>query len=155
MHELSALANGGRIVAHNDANYGDPWALLAPGRGIHTGDGWETRRRREPGHDWIIVALGAAGRIERIEVDTACFKGNYPDVCAVQAAKFSAGTTQSIVSQSMFWDEILATQKLGPDAIHVFGPDRLRAPDPVTHLRLAIQPDGGISRFRVFGRPAA
>jgi allantoicase len=155
VHELSALANGGRIVAYNDAHYGDPWAILAPGSGVNTGDGWETRRRREPGHDWIIVALGHVGRIERIEVDTACFKGNYPDVCSVQAALVSAGTTQSIITQSMFWDEILATQKLGPDANHVFGPELLAPSGPVTHLRLAIRPDGGISRFRVFGRLAA
>ncbi|NND49549.1 MAG: allantoicase, partial [Rhizobiales bacterium] len=71
VHELSALANGGRIVACNDAHYGDPWAILAPGRGANMGDGWETRRRREPGHDWMIVELGHAGLIERIEVDTA------------------------------------------------------------------------------------
>ena len=154
VHELSALANGGRIVAYNDAHYGDPWAILAPGRGANMGDGWETRRRREPGHDWIIFELGHAGLIERIEVDTAHFKGNYPDLCSVHGAKITAGTRQSIITQSMFWDEILPEQKLGPDAIHIYEADRIATAGPVTHLRLAIHPDGGISRFRAFGRLA-
>ena len=68
---MSAIANGGRIAGFNDAHYGDPWVILIPGRGINMGDGWETRRRREPGHDWILVRLGAPGVIERVEVDTA------------------------------------------------------------------------------------
>ena len=81
--ELSAIANGGRIAGFNDAHYGNPWVILTEGRGVNMGDGWETRRRREPGNDWILVRLGAPGLIEQIEVDTAHFKGNYPDRCSV------------------------------------------------------------------------
>ncbi len=69
-HELSLATNGGRIIAYNDAHYGSVWTMLLKGRGINMGDGWETRRRREPGHDWIIVKLGAPGLIEQVEVDT-------------------------------------------------------------------------------------
>ena len=87
-HELTAIINGGHIVGYNDSHYGDPWVILTPGRGINMGDGWETRRRREPGNDWIVVALGTEGIVERIEVDTAHFKGNYPDCCSVEATKF-------------------------------------------------------------------
>ena len=73
--ELSAITNGGQIVGYNDAHYGNPWVILAPGRGTDMlGDGWETRRRREPGNDWIVVALGARGVVERLEIDTAHFK---------------------------------------------------------------------------------
>jgi allantoicase len=57
--------NGGRILGFSDAHYGDYMRLLAPGRGINMGDGWETRRRREPGYDWMIIALGARGEIEK------------------------------------------------------------------------------------------
>ena len=81
IHELSALRNGGRIVAYNNAHYGTVWTLLAEGRGLDMGDGWETRRRREPGNDWIIVRLGAAGlaagadgghaRIEQLDIVVA------------------------------------------------------------------------------------
>lgn len=149
--ELSLLRNGGRIVAYNDAHYGDVWAILTEGRGRDMGDGWETRRRREPGHDWIIVALGAAGIVERIEIDTAHYRGNFPDRASVQAARVTFGTDASVVTQAMFWPEILAPQKLRADHIHGF---EVVPGGPVTHVKLNIHPDGGVSRFRVFGRRA-
>ncbi|HEU0222211.1 MAG TPA: allantoicase [Paracoccaceae bacterium] len=149
--ELSALKNGGRVVAYNDAHYGDVWAILTEGRGRDMGDGWETRRRREPGHDWIIVALGAAGVVEQIEIDTAHYKGNFPDRASVQAARVSYGTDDSVVSQAMFWPEILAPQKLMADHVHLF---EVAPAGPVSHVKLNIHPDGGVSRFRVFGRRA-
>ena len=82
--EVSSIELGGRIAGYNDAHYGMPWVILTSGRGKNMGDGWETRRRREPGHDWILVRLGATAEIEKIEVDTAHFKGNYPDRCSLQ-----------------------------------------------------------------------
>jgi len=151
--ELSALENGGRVVAYNNAHYGDVWAVLAAGRGKDMGDGWETRRRREPGNDWMIVALGTAGTLEAIEVDTAHFKGNFPDRCSVQAAFVGDATDQSLITQSMFWEPVLAEQKLSADHLHRFDGDRIAEIGPVTHLRLNIHPDGGVSRFRVFGKP--
>jgi allantoicase len=154
VHELSALANGGRIVGYNDAHYGTVWTLLAAGRGINMGDGWETRRRREPGNDWIIVALGAPGTIERVEVDTCHFKGNYPDRCSLQAAHTRATTDGAIIAQAMFWEEVLPEQKLQADSIHVFDKRLLRAAGPVSHVKLNIFPDGGVSRLRIFGRRA-
>lgn len=154
VHELSALANGGRIVAYNDAHYGSVWTLLAAGRGLDMGDGWETRRRREPGHDWIIVKLGAPGTIERVEVDTGHYKGNYPDACSLQGAMADAGTEAALVAQALYWEEILPARKLGPDAIHTFGPEAIRAIGPVSHVKLNIHPDGGVSRLRIFGRLA-
>lgn len=149
--ELSALANGGRVVAFNDAHYGDVWAILTEGRGRDMGDGWETRRRREPGHDWLIVALGAPGIVEEIEIDTAHYRGNFPDRASVQAARVSFGTDESVVTQAMFWPEILPQVPLQADHIHRFG---LAPGAPVTHVKLNIHPDGGVSRFRVFGRRA-
>ena len=154
IHELSGLESGGRIVAYNNAHYGSPWALLAPGRGVNMGDGWETRRRREPGNDWIVVQLGHPGNIERIEVDTAHFKGNFPESCSIQAALVDGGTDSSVVTQAMFWDEALERQKLKADTVHVFEQKTIRAQGPVSHVRLNIFPDGGVSRLRIFGRPA-
>lgn len=152
--ELSALANGGRAVAWNDAHYGDVWVVLSAGRGANMGDGWETRRRREPGYDWLIVALGAPGTVERVEVDTAHFKGNFPDRCSLQAALVTWGTDESLPTQAMFWPELMGERKLTADAIHVFEGADLVALGPVSHVRLNIHPDGGVSRFRVFGRRA-
>ena len=84
--DLLAMENGGRGIIANDEHYGCIENLTAPGRGVNMGDGWETRRRREPGHDWAVLELGAPGRIEEVVIDTAHFKGNYPDRCFLQAA---------------------------------------------------------------------
>lgn len=152
--ELSALKAGGRILAYSDAHYGDVWALLTEGRGTFMGDGWETRRRREPGHDWIIIALGAPGHISGLEVDTAHFKGNFPDRCSVHAANVAGGAGKSIIAQSQFWPLLMAEKPLTADSVHSFGGDDLADLGPVTHVRLNIHPDGGVSRFRVAGRLA-
>lgn len=152
-YDLVALENGGRVVACNDAHFGHPANLLLPGRGTDMGEGWETRRRREPGNDWCVLALGAPGTIARIEVDTAHFKGNYPDRCSVQAALVEGGTDLSLITQSMFWPVLLPEQPLSMDAIHRFA-DQLAALGPVSHVRFNIHPDGGVSRLRLFGKVA-
>ena len=150
-HEVSALANGGRIIGYNNAHYGVPFRLLMPGRGVNMGDGWETRRRREPGNDWCIIQLGKAAIIEKIEIDTAHFKGNYPDRASLLAANVTYGTDQSIVTQAMFWDELLPEQELSMDAQHFYDQKVIRPMGPITHVRLNIFPDGGISRLRLWG----
>ena len=139
-------------MAWNDAHFGSASNLIAPGRGINMGDGWETRRRREPGNDWCILQLGAPGLIERVEIDTAHFKGNFPDRFSLQAARMDGGTDQSVITQSMFWPVLLGEQKLSMDAIHSF--EGLAELGPVTHVRLNIIPDGGVSRLRLWGKVA-
>ena len=148
--DLLAIENGGRAVTCNDEHFGSIMNLNMPGRGINMGDGWETRRRREPGNDWAIMELGHAGVIEAVQIDTAHFKGNYPDQCSIQAAYMKGGTEQSLVTQSMFWQEVLPPQKLEMDAIHDFA-EQVKAIGPVTHVRINIIPDGGLSRVRLFG----
>jgi len=113
------------------------------------GDGWETARRRVPGNEWIIVKLGVPGVIERVEVDTAHFKGNYPGGCSLQAASMPNLGKDAIVTQAMFWDEVLAYEPLTADAIHPF---QVASDAPVTHVKLNTYPDGGISRLRIFGK---
>ncbi len=117
------------------------------------GDGWETRRRREPGNDWLLIGLGHPGVIEEVLVDTCHFKGNYPDRCSIQGALVSGGTEQSLITQSMFWPTLLPEQKLEMDAIHNFK-DQVQKIGPVSHVRLNIFPDGGVSRLRLYGRIA-
>lgn len=154
VHELSALKNGGRIVAFNNAHYGATWTLLTEGRGQNMGDGWETRRRREPGNDWIIVALGAPGIVERVEVDTRHFKGNFPDRCSLQAADARTTAEAGLVTQAMFWPALMGEKPLSADAIHDFDRGDLEDLGPVSHVKLNIFPDGGVSRLRIFGRLA-
>lgn len=151
--DLVAALNGGTVVAANNQHFGPASRLLLPGRGRDMGDGWETRRRREPGHDWCILALARPGTIEAIEVDTAHFKGNFPQACSIQAARADAALPQAVITQSMFWAELLPAQPLSADAQHHFRSE-IRAHGPVTHVRFNIHPDGGVSRLRLRGRPA-
>ena len=150
--DLAALTQGGRAIAWNDSHYGAPDSILAPGRGVNMGDGWETRRRREPGHDWIIVKLGHVGRIERVIVDTAHFKGNFPESCSMQAALVTDGSEDALIPRSMFWKEMLPRRQLAADAVAEF--DDLTDLGPVSHVRFNIHPDGGVSRLRLLGRVA-
>jgi allantoicase len=149
LYDLAAMENGGYVVAANNQHFGAAANMLMPGRGIHMGDGWETRRRREPGSDWCIIALGHAGKIKRVEVDTAHFKGNYPDRCSLQAARVLGGTDDSLIPQSMFWPTLLAEQKLEMDRQHSFAGE-LAELGPVSHVRFNIIPDGGVSRLRLW-----
>lgn len=154
LHEVSALASGGRIVGYNDAHFGVPFRLIMPGRGVNMGDGWETRRRREPGHDWCVIELGHPVLVQEIEVDTAHFKGNYPDRISLQAAHVVQGTDSSIITQAMFWPILLDEQKTEMDKQHFYKADQIHDVGPVTHVKLNIIPDGGVSRLRIWGRLA-
>jgi allantoicase len=148
--DLGAMENGAYLVGTNNQHFGLASTLLMPGRGVNMGDGWETRRRREPGNDWCIVALAQPGIIKKVEVDTAHFKGNFPDRCSLQAAYVKGGTDSSLVTQAMFWPVLLGEQKLAMDKQH-FYESELESLGAVTHVRFNIYPDGGVSRLRLFG----
>ncbi len=147
--DLAAVEHGGRPIACSDQHYGSVHNLLAPGRGANMGDGWETARRRGPGNDWVIIALGLPGVIERAEIDTAHFKGNYPDRVSLEAALFASD--EDVSNSSPEWRTLLPETKLKMDQQHYFD-DVLRDIGPVSHVRVSIYPDGGISRVRLFGQ---
>jgi allantoicase len=151
VQDLAAVEVGARAIAWNDAHYGAVANLLNPGRGVNMGDGWETRRRREPGNDWCIIELGHPGKVEQIILDTAFFKGNYPDRCSLQAAMVTAGTAASIVTQSQFWQELLPAQKMAMDKVHEFS-EAVQDIGTVSHVRVNVFPDGGLSRVRILGK---
>ncbi len=150
---LAALEEGARPLGCNDQHFGTPENMLAPTKGINMGDGWETRRRREPGHDWAVIALAHPGVIEKAVIDTAFFKGNYPDRAFLQAALITSKTDAEILAEAKNWKVLLSEQKLSADTVHEFD-DALSALGPVSHVRLNIIPDGGISRLRLWGKPA-
>ena len=147
--DLVAVEHGGRALASSNEFYSSPDNLLAPGRGARMDDGWETRRRRGPGFDWAVLRLGVAGTVRRIEIDTAHFKGNYPDRGALEVC--DARGVESSDLAALPWREILPETKLGPDQVHVLTP--AVEIGPATHARLVIHPDGGVSRLRLFGTP--
>jgi allantoicase len=151
--DLAAVEHGGLVLACNDMFFGPKDALIMPGRGLTMGDGWETRRKRQlPGHDWVLLRLGAPGTLARLVVDTAHFKGNFPDRCSVEG-RFAPGATPEALAGSAGWQAVLAETRLEADKIHAFGAE-LKARGPFTHLRLNIYPDGGVSRLRAFGTMA-
>ena len=148
--DLLAVEHGGRALLCNDQHFGEMGNLINPGRGINMGDGWETARRRSPGNDWVILALGNPGTIRRIEVDTAHFKGNYPDRCSLQAACLAPGEEVELAAQSLHWPELLPPQLLSADNVHQFD-EAICDLGVISHVRLNIFPDGGISRLRLYG----
>lgn len=145
--DLAAVENGGTVPLASDMFFGHRINLIMPGQARDMSDGWESKRRRGPGHDWCIVNLGTAGRITRVEVDTSHFKGNYPESCSIDV-----GAADSIASlDSIEWRELLLNTKLQPHTRHMFV-DELASLEDVTHARLNIFPDGGVSRLRLYGR---
>ncbi len=145
--DLAAAENGALVLACSDMFFGHRHNLIMPGRALDMSDGWETKRRRGPGHDWSVIRLAARGEIRRVEVDTAHFKGNYPDTCSLEAAD-AAGEADIGTLQ---WEELLPRTKLQAHARH-FYEEELKEAGAVTHVRFNIYPDGGVSRLRLYGR---
>jgi allantoicase len=148
--DLFAVERGGRAILCSDQHYGTKHNLNFAGRGVNMGDGWETARRRGPGNDWVVLRLGHPGRIDK--VDTAHFKGNYPDRAEMRAALVT--DESGLEASSAEWPVLLPESKLSMDAQHFFT-DTLQDVGNVSHVRLNIFPDGGISRVRLIGTIAA
>ncbi len=148
--DLAAVESGGLPLLSSDQYYSHPQNLIMPGRAKNMGDGWETKRRRGPGHDWVILRLGAAGTLKKIEVDTNHFKGNYPDSCLLEGVHMPAASPERLADEFTPWVTILPQTKLKAHTRHRFEKE-LAPHGPVTHVRLNIYPDGGVSRLRLWG----
>lgn len=148
--DLAATVNGGVATSCSDQHFGTKDNLLLPGRGVDMGDGWETKRSRGEHIDWAIIRLGTQGMVEKIVVDTAHFRGNFPQKVQVFAGAFEKDPGANDAG----WVEVLPPQKTGPDREHDYGKDVLQNVEgkAYSHLKLVIIPDGGVKRFRVFGR---
>ncbi|KAF2123398.1 Allantoicase [Dothidotthia symphoricarpi CBS 119687] len=147
--ELSATNMGGVAVSCSDQHFGSKDNLLLPGRGVDMGDGWETKRTRGEHVDWTIVKLGAKGEIDHVVVDTAHFRGNFPGKIQVFAGAFETDPAHA----DQAWVEVLAPQPGKPDVEQVYKGELKQVEGKAyTHAKLVIIPDGGVKRFRVFGR---
>jgi allantoicase len=147
--DLAATENGGFVVSCSDMHYGNPQNILQPGRSTHMGDGWETKRRRGPGHDWAIVRLARRANIERIELDTDHYKGNAPGTCMIEIGDARDSAQVRVDAGSTAWQTLVAESPVQPHSRHAFADF---VPTTATHVRLNIYPDGGVARLRVFGR---
>lgn len=151
--DLAAMEHGGFVVVCSDMFFGHRQNLIQPGRSINMGDGWETRRRRGPGHDWTIVRLAARSRLARIELDTDHYKGNAPGSCMLEWCDAEGASAESLSDPTRRWNALVTETPLKPDARHAF--DAVAPGGPATHVRLNIYPDGGVARLRLLGTVVA
>lgn len=157
VEELSSALMGGLIVSASNQHFTPASNILLPGRGQHMGDGWETARSRTPGHvDWAIVKLGLAGSVSKIVVDTKDFRGNFPRTVRVDAIEWNASDDPS--HDHADWAELVKGEPAcKADFEHVYEGDGLVGGSEgkkFTHVKLSMIPDGGVKRFRVFGKRA-
>ena len=149
---LTSVLNGAVPIVCNNEHFGRAENILAPGTGKNMGDGWETRRSRGKNFDWIIIKCATAGKINKIQIDTHHFKGNYPEKCSIQAAYIKNKISENnIVKKSKIWNLLLNKVKLHAHKKHNFK-NKLMKNKKVNYIRINIFPDGGISRIRVFGK---
>jgi allantoicase len=149
--DLAAMRNGGETLLCSDMFFGVMSNLIAPGRARVMGEGWETRRSRRPGYDWIIVKLGAVGDISFVVVDTNHFKGNYPESFSLEGIYApDLQMTDLQENEAMPWKEILSRRPLQEHHEHLFR-EEIQEKGAFSHVKLKIYPDGGVSRLRIYG----
>lgn len=155
--ELASRAVGGTVMWATDELFAEKENLVNPWRPRHQPetfgpkgqlyDGWETRRRREPGDDVALLRLGLPGVVHGVVVDTAFFKGNYPPFVSVEAVAVDGYPTAAELAQ-ISWDPLVSRAPVAGDAETFFAVD---SPRRYTHVRLTMHPDGGVARLRVHG----
>ena len=159
--DLAAERLGGKVLFATDDFFAEKENLIKPGRGIFIPDkytdrgkwmdGWESRRKRTPGHDWCIIKLAVAGKIKGFDIDTNHFLGNHPPFASIEAVSVENGNLldfQNLTDLKINWTEILPKSPLEPGSQNLF---EINSDKTWTHLKLNIYPDGGVARFRVYG----
>eukprot|EP01134_Creolimax_fragrantissima_P004900 CFRG4900T1 len=166
--DLASVINGGTGIAHSNAHYGNASNLIATGRARKMDEGWETKRKDDrpailqmgadglldlPGDDWAIIKLGHKGLIDRVLIDTNHFKGNFPESCIIQGCCYEGSEPGQVDSEGNLsgcsWSTIVSRCKLSAHE-EVIKSSESRT--PITHVKLSIFPDGGVSRLRVYGQ---
>ncbi len=142
--DLAALENGGDVIACSDRFYSSPRNVISPGLSRVTGEGWETRRRREPGNEWLVVRLTQQSVVALAEIDTSGYIGNPPGAASLTGID----ATVSSFEDPGAWFPLLPRTPLLPDTPHRF---RLPESRRATHVRLEVFPDGGVARLRLYG----
>jgi allantoicase len=155
--DLAAERLGGGVLFATDDFFAEKENLLKPGRGIFIADkytdrgkwmdGWESRRKRTPGHDWAVIQLATSGIIRGFDIDTNFFLGNHPPHASVEGISMH-GLDADANWNELPWEEILPKSPLDAGSRNFF---ECKSPKAFTHIRLHIYPDGGVARLRVYG----
>ncbi|XP_021352529.1 allantoicase-like isoform X2 [Mizuhopecten yessoensis] len=166
--DLVAMENGGLCIGYSDSHFGHARHLIQPGRAENMADGWETKRHPQrpailtadaqgilhvPGDDWCIFRLGHPGTVTKIEIDTNHFKGNFPDSCRIEGCWVGVEHEDGLIKRydTHTWKPLLPVQKLSAHKQFIYDDDELFSCGVISHVRLCIAPDGGISRMRLWG----
>ena len=155
--DLGAERLGGKVLYATDDFFADKENLLKPGRGVFIEDrytdrgkwmdGWESRRKRTPGHDWAVIQLATAGKITGFDIDTNFFLGNHPPHASIEAV-YMDDVDPVTEWKNIAWQEILPTSSLDAGSRNFY---ESHSDVIFTHIRLHIYPDGGVARFRIYG----
>lgn len=145
--DLASVKNGAVAIKVSDQHFGSADNLLLPGRGVDMSDGWETTRSRTPGHvDWVVIRLGTLAKVQKVVIDTAHFRGNFPQKVNVKGIYSKTDDVPAFDSDQ--WGVLVPDSKTGPDKEHEYAID---SPAVISHVLVTIIPDGGVKRVRVFG----
>ncbi|KAM4041853.1 putative inactive allantoicase [Anomaloglossus baeobatrachus] len=174
VEDLLSMTNGSVCLGYSDAHYGHPRNLIGLGRAADMGDGWETARRLDrppvlkadengilqvPGNEWTVFRLGHPGLITHIEIDTNHFKGNAPNSCKIEACILTLKEEEEKLREKWImkldnkWKTLLSVTQLHPHKRHFIDGTSLSLQEVITHVKITIAPDGGISRLRLWGFP--
>jgi allantoicase len=159
--DLASQRHGGLVESSSDSFYSSAHALNRPDEPRSMGEGWETRRKRSGGPDWVVVRLTTRAHVHAIVVDTAHFRYNASAQCSLLGLDLDPVVGDAISADPSAWRELLPRTNLQPDTRHTFwlgaptSPTILPASPAVTHVRLEALPDGGLSRLRVIATPDA
>ena len=150
--DLAAERLGGKVLYATDDFFAEKENLIKPGRGIFIADkytdrgkwmdGWESRRKRTPGHDWCVVQLATSGKIHGVDIDTNHFLGNHPPHASIEAAYLKNGDWEKAE-----WKEILPKNSLHPGSQNFY---EIGDKNIFTHIKLNIYSDGGVASLKVY-----
>lgn len=157
--DLASERLGGQVLFATDDFFAEKENLIKPGRGIFISDkytdrgkwmdGWESRRKRTPGHDWCVVKLANTGRIKGFDIDTNFFLGNHPPFASIEAVHLpDSNKFSNWEDASISWEEILPRSQLDPGSQNFY---ESHSDKIYSHIRLHIYPDGGVARLKVYG----
>ena len=147
--DYASIINGGKVILSSDTYYGHMNNLIKPHVPLNSNDGWGTMRRRNDGNDWIIVKLGKTINLEEILINTQHFIGNFPEFCKVESLN-DIKLTDLEVFKTKKWQLLRDDYKMF--AGHEHRITKFEHNDQVSHIKISIYPDGGISRVKIIGK---